>query len=163
MGQFISFKSEINNPWFNPWFILLHTHSNMCATVEGRCLEYLVCMYNFDWHPRNFGPSDGPGTNRRTASTVLIQNRRRVWKSRGTSRNSRHFEGEGFASISGKIWVPLSPPSSSDGPVLCETCGLSLGCLISRIHKTGGKYGSPSRVWTVLKMGLILGGYYVAS
>ena len=44
MGQFISFKSEINNPWFNPWFILLHTHSNVCATVEGRCLEYLVCI-----------------------------------------------------------------------------------------------------------------------
>ena len=42
MGQFISFKREINNPWFNPWFILLHTHSNVCATVEGRCLEYLV-------------------------------------------------------------------------------------------------------------------------
>ena len=37
MGQFISFKSEIDNPWFNPWFILLHTHSNVCATVEGRC------------------------------------------------------------------------------------------------------------------------------
>ena len=35
MWQFISFKSEINNPWFNPWFILLHTHSNVCATVEG--------------------------------------------------------------------------------------------------------------------------------
>ena len=44
MGQFISFKSEINNPWFNPWFILLHTHLNVCATVEGRCLEYLVCI-----------------------------------------------------------------------------------------------------------------------
>ena len=44
MGQFISFKSKINNPWFNPWFILLHTHSNVCATVEGRCLEYLVCI-----------------------------------------------------------------------------------------------------------------------
>ena len=44
MGQFISFKSEINNPWFNPWFILLHTHSDVCATVEGRCLEYLVCI-----------------------------------------------------------------------------------------------------------------------
>ena len=44
MEQFISFKSEINNPWFNPWFILLHTHSNVCATVEGRCLEYLVCI-----------------------------------------------------------------------------------------------------------------------
>ena len=44
MGQFISFKSEINNPWFNPWFILLHTHPNVCATVEGRCLEYLVCI-----------------------------------------------------------------------------------------------------------------------
>ena len=44
MGKFISFKSEINNPWFNPWFILLHTHSNVCATVEGRCLEYLVCI-----------------------------------------------------------------------------------------------------------------------
>ena len=24
--------------------ILLHTHSNVCATVEGRCLEYLVCI-----------------------------------------------------------------------------------------------------------------------
>ena len=34
MGQFISFKSKINNPWFNPWFILLHTHSNMCATAQ---------------------------------------------------------------------------------------------------------------------------------
>ena len=44
MGQFISFKSKINNPWFNPWFILLHTHSNVCATVEGWCLEYLVCI-----------------------------------------------------------------------------------------------------------------------
>ena len=44
MGQFISIKSEINNPWFNPWFILLHTHSNVCATVEGRCLEHLVCI-----------------------------------------------------------------------------------------------------------------------
>ena len=44
MGQFISFKSKINNPWFNPWFILLHTHSNVFATVEGRCLEYLVCI-----------------------------------------------------------------------------------------------------------------------
>ena len=44
MGQFISFKSEINNPWFNPWFILLHTNSNVCAIVEGRCLEYLVCI-----------------------------------------------------------------------------------------------------------------------
>ena len=42
MGQFISFKSKINNSWFNPWFILLHTHSNVCATVEGQCLEYLV-------------------------------------------------------------------------------------------------------------------------
>ena len=44
MGQFISFKSEINNPWFTPWFILLHTHLNVCATVEGQCLEYLVCI-----------------------------------------------------------------------------------------------------------------------
>ena len=44
MEQFISFKSKINNPWFNPWFILLHTHSNVCATVEARCLEYLVCI-----------------------------------------------------------------------------------------------------------------------
>ena len=44
MGQFISFKSKINNPCFNPWFISLHTHSNVCATVEGRCLEYLVCI-----------------------------------------------------------------------------------------------------------------------
>ena len=44
MGQFISFKSKINNPWFSPWFILLHTHSNVCATVEGWCLEYLVCI-----------------------------------------------------------------------------------------------------------------------
>ena len=36
--------SKMNNSWFNPWFILLHTHSNVCATVEGRCLEYLVCI-----------------------------------------------------------------------------------------------------------------------
>ena len=49
MGQFISFKSEINNPWFNPWFILLHTYSNVCATVEGRCLEYLVCITLTHW------------------------------------------------------------------------------------------------------------------
>ena len=56
MGQFISFKREINNPWFNPWFILLHTHSNVCATVEGRCLEYLVCI-TLSGTPNFFGPS----------------------------------------------------------------------------------------------------------
>ena len=44
MGQFISFKSKINNPWFNPWFILLHTHSNLCANVELWSLEYFVCI-----------------------------------------------------------------------------------------------------------------------
>ena len=54
MVQFISFKSEINNPWFNPWFILLHTHSNVCATVEGRCLEYLVCITLTKTRKRNF-------------------------------------------------------------------------------------------------------------
>ena len=48
MGQFISFKSKMNNPWFNPWFILLHTHSNVCVTVEGRCLEYLECITLLD-------------------------------------------------------------------------------------------------------------------
>ena len=91
-------------------------------------------------------------TDRHTASTVLIQGRRKGWKPGGTSRNPRHFEGKGF----GKIWVPAPClPSSSNGPVLCETCGPCLGCLISRIHKTGGKYGSPSRVWTALEMGLI--------
>ena len=38
------------------------------------------------------------------------------------SINPRHFEGESFASIFGKIWVPLAPLLfRSDGPVLCET------------------------------------------
>ena len=42
MGQVISLKSERNNQWFKPWFnILLHTQSNVCATVQGQCLEYL--------------------------------------------------------------------------------------------------------------------------
>ena len=41
-------------------------------------------------------------TDRHTASTVLIQGRRKGWKPGGTSRNPRHFEGKGF----GKIWVP---------------------------------------------------------
>ena len=44
MGQFMSFKSKIKKPWFNPWFIWLHTHSNVCAPVEGQWLEYLVCI-----------------------------------------------------------------------------------------------------------------------
>ena len=43
MGQDISLKSKRKNPWFKPLFnILLHTYSNVCATVEGQCLEYLV-------------------------------------------------------------------------------------------------------------------------
>ena len=42
MGQGISLKSERNNPWFKPWFnILLRTQSIVCATVYGKCLEYL--------------------------------------------------------------------------------------------------------------------------
>ena len=31
-----------NNPWFKPWSnVLLHTQSNVCATVKVQCLEYL--------------------------------------------------------------------------------------------------------------------------
>ena len=46
MWQDISLKSEINNPWFKPWFnILLHTQSIVCAIVQGQYLEYLG--YNF--------------------------------------------------------------------------------------------------------------------
>ena len=42
MGQGISLKSERNNPWFKPWFnILLHTQSNVRATVFIQWLEYL--------------------------------------------------------------------------------------------------------------------------
>ena len=38
MGQGISLKSEMNNPWFN---IILHTQSIVCATVDSQCLDYL--------------------------------------------------------------------------------------------------------------------------
>ena len=49
MGQGLSLKSEINNPWFKPWFnILLHKQSIVYATVCSQCLEYLGCitLYN---------------------------------------------------------------------------------------------------------------------
>ena len=37
------YVSGQSGPWFKPLFnILLHTHSNVCATVWGQCLEYLV-------------------------------------------------------------------------------------------------------------------------
>ena len=40
--QGISLKSERNNQWFKPWFIiLLHKQSIVCATVDSHCLEYL--------------------------------------------------------------------------------------------------------------------------
>ena len=42
MGQGISLKSEMNNPWFKPLFnILLHTYSIVCASVDSQCLKYL--------------------------------------------------------------------------------------------------------------------------
>ena len=87
MGQFISFKSEINNPWFNPWFVLLHTHSNVCATVDWRCLEYLVCITltqcsNPSWawrwrHP--FGTNNYPPFWHSTKNQVHTEDPRISW------------------------------------------------------------------------------------
>ena len=34
-------KSENNSPWFKLWFMLMHTQSIACATVDSQCLEYL--------------------------------------------------------------------------------------------------------------------------
>ena len=100
MGQFISFKSEKNNPWFNPWFILLQTYSNVCATVEGRCLEYLVCIALLAVYRTNnwwrFCKILWPSQNIWTLLTRSIQRvpaLRGFWDFRKTALRKIHFSG----------------------------------------------------------------------
>ena len=78
MGQSISLKSEINNPWFKPWFdILLHTQD--CVWHSIRSMFRVLGMYNFGCAQQEYT----------IASKILWQRRLKIivvstWKSGST-------------------------------------------------------------------------------